>query len=110
MTPPGPMGEPGDIRFDFRDTIEARQAALVFAQELQKEIAERLPMCHVEFVGASDHYHLLVMERQAHLAQMMARLGAGMVGALAKGVTNGKRLSGSIKSIAGLRWRATGEG
>jgi len=102
------MGEPGDIKFEFRDTPEARRDALSFARELQEELARSLPICHIEFVGASDHFHLLIVERQAHQARAMARLGAGMVGALSNGVTSGRQTSaGPVRSIAGLRWRAS---
>ena len=76
LTPPGPMGEPGDIRIEFKDTIEARQNALTFAQELHAEILRRFHELTVEFVRAPDHFHLLVgepMMREARAASELVR-------------------------------------
>jgi len=70
LTPPSPTGDPGDIRIDFEDTTEARQKALTFAQALYDELRRRSAEVCVEFVRASDHYHLLVSDYPLHLARV----------------------------------------
>lgn len=85
LTPPSPAGDPGDIRVEFEDTPEARQNALTFAQGLHEELRHRSAEICVEFVRASDHYHLLVSDhsmRLARLASDFARtISTGILGA-----------------------------
>jgi hypothetical protein len=70
LTPPSPTGHPGDIRIDFENTTEARQKALTFAQTLYEELRRRSDKICVEFVRASDHYHLLVSDYSMRLTQL----------------------------------------
>jgi hypothetical protein len=93
MTPPGPSGEPGDIRIEFEDTLEARRKALEFAKELHGELLARMHGLSVEFVPASDHYHLLIGDYPMSQARTAARLA----GSIYTGALSGR--GGSVGSV-----------
>lgn len=85
LTPPSPTGDPGDIRVEFEDTPDARQNALTFTQTLYEELRRRSSEVCIEFVRASDHYHLLVSDYPLHLARVASSfartISTGVLGA-----------------------------
>lgn len=94
MSLPTQAGEPSDIRINFRNNIAARRQAFDFARAMQEELAQRFAILDVdakiEFVTASDHYHLLVGDRS--VAQ--AKVAAGLMRTISHGAMSGRGTSG----------------
>jgi hypothetical protein len=104
LTPPSPAGDPGDIRIEFEDTTEARQKALTFAQTLHEELRRRSSEVCIEFVRASDHYHLLVSDYPLHLARVLSSfartISTGAFGAQGRPARPARSVSTSVTSHA----------
>jgi len=73
-----------DVLIEFvTSSLEARRAALTFAEELVVQVQEQ-PSKHAEFIAAGDHYHVRVKDfgsqelRVAHglLALLVRRHGS----------------------------------
>lgn len=90
MTPPVQSGEPADIRFNFKNDVQSRRQAFEFVRVVREEITGRLAAqnvdARVEFVPASDHYHLLIVDRVA----VEARAANGVIRAFSHGATSGR--------------------
>jgi hypothetical protein len=100
MTLPPTQNDACDIRFDFKRDLESRKNAFQFARSMHDELAKRLAgSSTIEFVPASDHYHLVIRQ----LGHAFARVAAGMVHTLSHGAMSvrGRPGAGSTRGNVG---------
>lgn len=98
MTAPPRSGEPADIRIEFHPTLVARREAFLFVQEMYRELTERFSTqnvdAKVEFIRASDHYHLLISDRVV----AEANVAVGLTRAISHGAMSGQGTGRSVST------------
>lgn len=88
FTPPGPMGESGDITVEFNPrSIDSMQSALEFTQVLCERLRSSRADMRVEFYPADDHYHLVLHT----YANPQFKAASGILRAFSKRVMHGQR-------------------